>query len=187
MQAQPAEGDIEQLLKDLIEQGLSLAATAPTQNRTDSEAARYHVLLKVLSQACVAGFVSWLTQPGERTDAELAAKKQQATYTVTILSRQISVRPELLLSTAPGEAELPLYQWLLPCLINAVTSLRLVPGYDALADGLTAQAVAIVQALGTDLAGGEEGVNFGRGAPRLRLCLSALQQSLSGKESARHC
>lgn len=180
-QAQIPEGDLEPLLKELIDQGLSITAAAPTQNRADSEAARYHVLLKVLSQACISGFVSWLQIPGIKKGPELEAKRQQATYTITILSRQIAVRPELLVSTAPEEPSTPLYRWLLPCVISAAGEFRVLEGYHLLADGLIAIAVSIVRALGTDLACDEDGVNYGRGAIRVRECLVALQRSLKSR------
>jgi hypothetical protein len=180
-QAQLPDGDLEPLLKELIDQGLSITAAAPTQNRADSEAARYHVLLKVLSQACVSGFVSWLQIPGIKKESELESKKQQAAYTITILSRQIEVRPELLVSTAPDEPDTPLYKWLLPCVINSAGDLRMLEGCNVLADGLISVAVCIVRALGTDLACDDDTVNYGRGAVRLRECLCALQNCLKGE------
>ncbi|WVR07528.1 hypothetical protein IAU60_004570 [Kwoniella sp. DSM 27419] len=147
----------QQLLENLIKEGLSPSGQEP-------DPSKYRKLVQVLLQNCIL-------KPIAR---QLVPNQQQATYTLSILQRQLDAHPNLLYHSDDGR---PFYQWLLPKLLYAAATVD----DEQLYDDIVAAVRGVFAALARDVQ--EDDSRWSKGPRRLQVVLGHVLSMCSGEWS----
>ncbi len=191
--ATAATGD--QDLLELIQQGLQCSKPngSTTQELRAADVKRFHSLLKVLVRACITAIPTKTAAEG----FEVAAT--HARNTISIITRNITLRPEVLLSepepgqpdavkapNAPDELDrqhpIPLYKWILPRLVYAASLLINDDDERDLGGQIEECAVDVIRALTAEQGNGSEHIE---GLIHTQTALSALRDWSWGKSAAK--
>ena len=150
----------QELLQRLIGEGLS------STDEFALDLSRARKLLEVLFQACILN-------PIARQQLPTQVGFEQASLTLSILHRQTSARPELLFCLLPEpELQVPLFQWLIPRIVQAASRFDEVEEAEDLVDKLYEAAVCLLVVLGKDLSDGK--TTFMRGPQRVAFTIRSM-------------
>jgi hypothetical protein len=180
----------DQDLLELIQQGLQCSKPngGTTQESRAADLNRFHSLLKVLVRACITSISTKIASEG----FEIAAT--QARNTISIITRNIAVRPEVLLSQPVPRASgpvkesdppqnlddqypIPLYKWILPRLVYAASLLINDKDERELGAQIEECVVDVIGALTTEQGNGSEHIE---GLALTTVALNTLQYSSFG-------
>jgi len=166
----PADSE-QELLDQLLKRGLEFGGTT-----NEDDVQRKRKLLEVVFNACISKPIE--SPNNQPTQVNL----ERAQLTLSILARQVSSLPEVLLcsSTADDSGTRPLYAWLITRIIVAVTHYEEHPEAAGLVDALCKAAVHILVVLGRDLSSGEN--TYMRGPQRVANILRELRTYGRGKD-----
>lgn len=162
-----------QLLDQLLREGL-----ASTDSTGNEDTARFNKLLEVLFSACILRPLQSPLAPPTQVGLE------QANLTLSILARQTTARPELLLSQLPssegktGGPPTPLYAWLLAHILIAAVGYEDM-GAHTFADALSSAAVNLLVTLSRDAS--DDGTTYMRGPKRAGKALQELANFVRGQ------
>jgi hypothetical protein len=183
--AESLTGD-QQLLRDLIQEGLQCSKPHgnATPERRVADAKRFHALIKVLVRACI------LDLPAKVAAEGLAATAVQARKTLSIITRNVTLRPEVLLSipeSAEGAYEgaenhrVPLYKWIIPRLLYSASLLVRSAEERELGGQIVQCIVDVIKALTQEQGNGSENID---GLAYLTEVLGCLTTALQGGNHA---
>lgn len=159
----------QELLEKLIKEGLDPSRSTPSASRT---------LIEVLFQNCIV-------KPAGRAPTQNV--REQATFTLTILRRQVAARPQLLWEVpeqAGGSGDRSrLYTWILPRLIQAAVLFDRTEEARALVDDICSAAAGMLQTMRRD--GSDDLDALGGGMRLVGETAKSLSDFANGEQAAR--